>query len=441
MQAKQQFSSPQRIAVIGGGISGLSAAWMLGQRHDVDLYEAAGELGGHAKTVDVECDGQAIPVDAGVIAYNSDNSPNFVAMLRHFQLPTEPADMSVSVSMDRGRFEYCVPPLTGFVRQPQNVLRPYFWRMIADIFRFNSMAFKDVSARDLNGVTIERYLDLRGYSSVFHERYLLPLSSILWASTPGEVRGFAAASLIRFLREQGLMRFFGRPTWRSFVGGSRQYIAKLAASFHGNVFRSAPVRTVQRSANGVRVRAENGAEREYDHIVLAVHADQALSLLFDPSEDERQILGAFSYRRNHAVLHRDPKLMPVRRSVWSSWNYVSPGGTEGDGKSTITCWFNRLRHLKEPTSLFVSLNPFEEPHPDLIITTFEYDHPQFETRAVAAQKRLDRIQGKQRTWYCGSYFQAGLHEHALRSAINVAKAFGVSPPWKVDGQASNNLVE
>lgn len=426
-----------RIAVVGGGIAGMSCAWLLSRRHDVELFEAQGRIGGHSHTVDAPCGEQQVPVDTGFIVYNQPAYPNLTALFHHLGVPTSASEMSFSVSLDQGALEYAGTDLNGLFAQRSNLLRPRFWRMLSELLRFYREAPRDAAA--CGDLSLNDYLDARGYGRAFRDDHLYPMGAAIWSSTAARIGDYPVAAFVRFCENHGLLRVSDRPVWRTVNGGSCEYVKCLTRGFSDRIHTGTPVIAVARDAGSVRLRTQDGAwTQPFDHVVLASHADESLRMLIAPTLAERRLLGAFPYTRNLAVLHRDKALMPRRRAVWSSWNYLAKRTGHGDAEAspTVTYWMNRLQpHLPQGADappLFVSLNPAEEPRPEHLVRTDVYEHPRFDAGAIAAQRELWSLQGVQRTWFCGAYFGAGFHEDGLQAGLAVAEALGgVRRPWTV----------
>ncbi|MCR9071703.1 MAG: FAD-dependent oxidoreductase [Alphaproteobacteria bacterium] len=416
-----------RIAVIGTGISGLSTAWLLNRDNEVTVFEAEDRLGGHSNTVDVDYDGVRLPVDTGFIVYNERTYPNLIAMFAELGVATERSDMSFAVSVDHGRLEY-EGSVGGFTAQASNLVSARYWRMLRDLVRFYRTApvLLDAPAND-GSPTLGEYLTREGYGPGFIEDHLLPMAAAIWSCPAETMLTFPARSFVRFFCNHGLLDFAARPQWYTVTGGSREYVRRISAPFADRIRLSTPVRRIVRDSFGVDVVTDHGNER-FDEVVVATHGDTALRLLDSPDDQEQEILSCFTYQKNVAVLHRDPTLMPRRKRLWASWNYLTEGRT-GARDVAVTYWMNRLQNIDRRYPLFVSLNPLADPDPDNVFARFEYDHPVLDAAAVDAQARLPEIQGRHRTWFCGSYCGYGFHEDGLKAGIAVAKALGSAPPW------------
>lgn len=432
-----------KIAIVGTGISGMAAAWLLNTRHDVTVFESANRIGGHSNTVDVEQGGARVPVDTGFIVYNEAAYPNLTALFEHLRVPTQPSDMSFAVSLDGGGIEYSGSGLAGLLAQKRNILRPRFWSMLSDIRRFYREAPRDAVALDQLHLSLGDYLDARGYGAAFRDDHLLPMAAAIWSAPPAAMLDYPVASFLRFQDNHGLLRITGRPQWRTVTGGSRAYVSRLTQPYADRIRTGAAIMRVRRDDAGVEVIDAAGQAERFDHIVIASHADQALAMLEDAGEAERRLLGAFRYSRNIAILHTDAAMMPKRRSVWSSWNYL---GTRGEGRETnqdctVTYWMNQLQSLDTAQPVFVTLNPRTMPDPDRILREELYEHPMFNAAALRAQRALWTLQGERNTWFCGAYFGAGFHEDGLQSGLAVAEALGGERrPWNVAEESGRIFV-
>lgn len=430
---KFEGSQGQNIAIVGSGIAGLSAAWMIDRGHRVTVFEQESHIGGHSNTVDVAIDGRPRPiaVDTGFIVYNQRNYPNLTALFDHLAVATCPSNMSFAVSLDGGAFEYSGSGLRGLFTQPSNAVKPVFWRMVRDLLRFYREGPAILDDPTAAALTLGDYLGRNGYSRAFIDRHLLPLAAAVW-STPTEVmRQHPAQAFIRFNVNHGLMQLRDRPRWRTVVGGSRRYVARLTETFRHRIHVNAGVARIERHADGVEIVDRRGNRGRFDQVVIAAHADQALAMLAEPTADERALLGAFRYSANRTLLHRDASLMPRRRRAWSSWNYMGETRAGDDPRVYVSYWMNALQGLDPAVPLFVTLNPIREPAARSVLGEFQYTHPIYDVAAIAAQARLPTLQGHNRTWYCGSYFGAGFHEDALKAGIAVGEAISGQPvPWR-----------
>ena len=418
-----------RIAIIGSGIAGLSAAWLLNRRHQVTLYERNDYFGGHTNTRTIETDAGPVAVDTGFIVFNRRNYPLLTQLFEHLDVRTQPTRMSFSVSADGGRYEYAGSGLATLFAQRSNLFSARHYRMLASIVRFNRDAKRLLQDAATNPASIDEFVAAGGYGDTFRNRYLLPMAAAIWSCPVETMASFPAASLARFFANHGLLDLRNRPQWRTVCGGSHQYVKQLLKPLQGNSACRDHVTAVQRRDRGVTVHAEHSGARHFDAVVFACHADQALQLLDAPTAREHAVLGAFRYQPNHAVLHSDANLMPRRKAVWSAWNYLTTEDHGGTNAVSVSYWMNCLQRLEQAPPLFVTLNPLREPRSGSVIAEMAYDHPVFDRQAMDAQQRLASLQGDNGIWYCGSYFGYGFHEDALRSAVEVAHRLGVEVPW------------
>ncbi|WP_415912027.1 NAD(P)/FAD-dependent oxidoreductase [Neptuniibacter sp. QD37_11] len=428
---------PKKIAIVGSGISGLSCAWLLNKVHDVTLYEKDDRLGGHSNTVSFEHKNQSIDVDTGFIVFNPVNYPNLVEFFKTLDVKTCETDMSFAVSINQGQLEYSGTGLSGLLAQKSNVFKPSFWNMIREVMHFyrNSEALSQ--QHNLDEMTLGDLLTQEGYSKHFIYDHLLPMGAAIWSTPVEQMLNYPASCFMRFCRNHGLVQLSNRPQWRTVIGGSKNYVNKVAETLGGNIRINSRIHKIIRSDNCVFIEDHHGKREQYDDVVLACHSDQALALLESPTDEEKRLLQNFPYQRNKAYLHLDASLMPKREKVWSSWNYLSEGIRDKSQDVSVTYWMNQLQPLNTDTPIFVSLNPLKEPEQGSIIRSFFYDHPAFGKESLQSQKELWSLQGKQRTWFCGAYFGYGFHEDGLQAGLAVAEELGGIPrPWVVQDKNS-----
>ena len=405
----------------------MGAAWALHKTHDIVVYEKEPRLGGHSHTVDVDYDGVPVAVDIGFIVYNELNYPNLTALFSRLGVATQPSFMTFGFSAANGRLEWQGNTVRSVFAQKRNVLRPSFHRMWLDILRFRREGLADLHAGRTDGHSLGSYLAANRYSDGFRDNCVLPMGAAIWSSSAKEMLAFPAQSFIRFFENHRLF-YFDKPAWRTVAGGSREYVKRLTAPFAQNIRFATPVARINRTATGVDVTDHAGGREHFDQVILACHSDQALALLGDASDGERNVLGALRYAPNKVYLHRDPALMPKRKSVWSSWNYLARD-TEHCAAVSVTYWMNALQAIDKQHPLFVSLNPPKPPAAHLTFAEFACEHPQFDAAALVAQRRLHLIQGQRRTWFCGAYSGYGFHEDGLTSGLEIAQRLGATLPW------------
>ncbi|MGZ9811493.1 NAD(P)/FAD-dependent oxidoreductase [Pseudoroseicyclus sp. H15] len=413
---------PQKIAVIGAGVSGLAAAWLLSPSHRVTLFEAEPRLGGHARTKIAGKRGDQ-PVDTGFIVFNYANYPHLTRMFHELDVPVAKSDMSFGATINGGTVEYGLRDLGALLGQRGNMVRPGFLRMVRDIFRFNAGA--EAAARD--GQTIGDLVAELRLGSWFERYYLMPICGAIWSTPATRIRDFPARAMINFFRNHALLSATGQHQWWTVDGGSIEYVRRLEAHLRATgceIRTGAPVRSVNRSHGRPRVRAEGGVEETFDQVIFASHSDETLAMLADPTPEERAALSAVRYQDNRAVLHADPGQMPRRRACWSSWVYQADESTRPGEAAQIgvTYWMNRLQNIPEDDPLFVTLNPAREVREELIYDETTFRHPLFDSAAVAAQARLREMQGQHATWFAGAWTRHGFHEDGFASAVRIAQA-------------------
>lgn len=413
-------AAPRRIAVIGGGISGMSAAHMLGNDNAVVLFENEGRLGGHARTVLAGKRGDQ-PVDTGFIVFNRVNYPHLVALFEKLGVPVTESSMSFGASIDGGRLEYGLASLDALFAQRKNIANPRFYRMLADILRFNNNALHVAKP----GMTIGEMLAELRTGEWFRDYYITPFSGAIWSTPTRGILDFPAHALVEFFRNHALLSANNQHQWYTVRGGSIQYVTRLqsALTAQGVEIRlSAPIAGVERTTDGVMVRAHGGEWEMFDNVIFATHSDTILSLLSDASPAERAALGAIKYQPNEAILHSDETMMPKNRKVWSSWSYVEPKGGPGE-KIDLTYWMNSLQPIPQDDPLFVTLNSSRTIHPAKIHDVNTFHHPVYDLAALAAQSTLRSMNGTRNTWFCGAWMKNGFHEDGIASAHDVATAF------------------
>jgi predicted NAD/FAD-binding protein len=417
-----------RIAVIGSGISGLSSAWLQRNTASVTLFESnPTRFGGHSNTVCVDAPGgDPVPVDTGFIVFNDRNYPNLVELFEHVGIEWFDTTMSFALSEDGGQYEYSGSGASGLFAQRGNFFAPRHWRMLLDIVAFNKAAKQLLVTGSEQ--TIGEFLRDHGFGRDLIGRYLLPMAAAIWSCPTSAMDGFPALSLCRFYENHGLLDLRNRPQWRSVVGGSRVYVARLLDDIGRENCHHDAVTAVRASSDSVDVQTRNGTQT-FDQVIFACHADEALQLIANPQASHSDILGAFEYQTNIAWLHSDTRLMPARQRVWSAWNYLASSGDDGPDV-TVSYWMNLLQNLPGDTPYIVTLNPIDEPEHEKVIERIEYQHPIFSQAAIDAQSKMDQIQGIDRMWFCGSYCGNGFHEDGIKSAVGVATRMGVKVPWQ-----------
>lgn len=415
-----------KIAIVGTGISGLVAAHLLHRDHEIAVYEAAARVGGHSNTVQVDTGEETLLVDTGFIVFNDRNYPNFERLLSELGVGTQPSHMSFSVSDGRGKFEYAGTPLGLFAR-PAHLLSPSFLGMLNDWRRFNREARALIG---MNGTapSLGIWLEERGFSKHFVERLIVPQASAVWSADPEQMWSFPASFMAEFFENHGMLSLRDRPRWRTVSGGSIRYVEAIAAPWRDRIRLRAPVRRIERLGGGVRIEADGCESEEFDEVVIATHSDQALAMLADPSEAEREILSAIPYQGNEAVLHTDTALLPRRRTAWSSWNFHL---TERPARrTTVTYWMNNLQRLRSERQLLLTLNRGEEIDPERVLHRISYDHPVYTAEGVRAQAQHGEISGVRNTHYCGAYWGWGFHEDGVLSAQRACDRIAPTPAAK-----------
>lgn len=408
-----------KIAIIGTGISGLAAAHELYEKHDITVYEKENYVGGHSRTLEVQTPQSSVAVDTGFIVFNRRNYPRLTALFERLDVPVSRSDMSFGVSIDGGWLEYGTRGLPGVFARKRNIFRARYYGMLRDILRFNRHAKSFV--RDNPQAVMEECLAGLGMGEWFRRYYLLAMGGSVWSSPLTRMLRFPAKTMVQFFDNHGLLALKGRPKWKTVRGGSREYISRLSAPFKDSIRLNCGARKVQRVASGVFVKDRCGGHEHYDHAVLACHSDQALRLIENPTPAEQFVLGNIRYQRNRAVLHSDTRFMPKRKQAWASWVYLCDNREDREPAVSLSYWMNNLQPLGTDYPLFVTLNPAREPDSELVHDEHVFEHPLFDQNAIAAQERIDDIQGHGRLWFCGAWQGYGFHEDGLNSAIAMAE--------------------
>jgi len=406
-----------RVAIVGSGIAGLTAAYRLCKQHDIVVFEANDYLGGHAATIDVELQGRQWAIDTGFIVFNDWTYPRFIALLEELDVPWQHSDMSFSVHCERTGFEYNGTSLNTLFAQRINMLRPSFWRMLADILRFNTTARRLLAAGG-DSLTLAEYLERESYSQAFRERYIVPMGRAVWSATESAMLAFPLRFFVEFFDRHGFLNISHRPVWRTVKGGSREYVRKLAASLRGSIRLATPVVGIKREASHVLVRTRHGDVERFDHVILACHSDQALAMLQDPTPAELAVLGAFPYQRNEVLLHTDARLLPRRPLARAAWNYHLLAAKQD--RVALTYDMNILQGLQAPEKFLVTLNQGRAVDPAKVLGAYTYHHPVYTPAAVQAQRQLAVVSGLNRTFYCGAYWGCGFHEDGVVSGEKAA---------------------
>ena len=433
-----------KFAVVGAGITGLSAAWLLSRKHDVSVFESEARLGGHANAVTCETSAGPVAIDTGFIVYNTRSYPNLIAFFDSLGVETAPSDMSFAVSLDRGNYEYCGSSLSGLIGSPRNAVNPGHLALIRDIFRFFRDAEAFNGAKAALDITLGDWLAGRGYSKSFVHAHILPMAAAIWSTPSADILNFPAAAFVRFFSNHGLLQAANRPKWRTVKGSSRSYVQKAAQAIPGNIRVGDGAVRLEKDGPNVRLISRSGWAETFNGIILTCHADDALALVRSLDDRLEPRLAPFRYVENEAVLHRDARAMPRRRRLWSSWNYTGAGMDQSAGAAaqlSVTYWMNRLQPLQTATNYFVTLNPVSQIDPELAQSKHVYRHPLFDRAAMAAQKTIAEIQGLHRLWFAGSYMGYGFHEDGIQAGLAAAEDMSlrlcgepgrVERPWSIE---------
>lgn len=426
-----------KIAIIGSGVAGLGAAYALSQKYDVALYERDSRFGGHANTEVINVGGEEIAVDTGFIVYNEVNYPNLTALFAHLGTPTKPSDMSFGFSMKGGQFEYACDNLNKIFAQRLNILKPSFWGAFRDVMRFIKIAPQQLTNDEIGDISLGGWLKREGFGELFREGFILPMGGAIWSTPTDKMTAFPARNLLTFFDNHDLYTGLAAAIqWRTVDGGSHAYVGQIIEHLGPKAQANKAVTSVNRLGGKVEISFADGTRDIADHVVFACHAPDACTMLDAKDPEEAEVLGAFHTTQNTAILHRDPSLMPKRKSVWSSWSMITDDihKTKGlaDEPVSLTYWMNRLQTLPTKHDVFVTLNAQRRPDPALTIAEYSYAHPGYDSMTFAAQARLDDIQGRGGVWYAGAWTGWGFHEDGLKSGLRVAEALGARPDWAAD---------
>jgi predicted NAD/FAD-binding protein len=413
-----------KIAIIGTGISGLGAAYLLNPHHDVTVYEKNTYIGGHTRTIEVQIGGKKTPVDTGFIVFNNRNYPNLMGLFKELDVPYQKSDMSFGVSIDKGWLEYASGAMFA---QKRNWVRPRYYGMLADILRFNKQALKYIEY-DAE-ITLEECLDRLNMGKWFRCYYLLAMGAAIWSCPVDTIMKFPALTFLRFFKNHGLLSLNNRPQWYTVTGGSREYVARLTAGLEHKIKLDCGVKKVTLHNDKMAVEDMQGDIETFDQIIFTCHADEALKMIDDPINDALSVFRAFDYQDNQIVVHSDTSFMPREKKCWASWVYLSEEREDKKQSVSLSYWMNNLQGLDPDYPVIVTLNSGRRPREDLILDEHTFSHPIFDLKAIKAQDKINSIQGKNGLWFCGAYQRYGFHEDGLLSAVKVAEAMGVSISW------------
>ena len=413
-----------KIGVIGSGVSGLVSALTLQEKFEVSLFEKNSKLGGHSNTVTIEQENNKYSVETGFIVLNDKNYPIFTSLLKHLNIGVNNSSMSFSVSVDKGQFEYSSSYI-GLLGQTKNIIDPKYWGMLRDINYFYTNALRDVKDCPDNE-TLGQFLKRFNYSNKFIDYHLVPMTASIWSCPTKSILNFPIKSLLVFFENHKLLNIYNRPKWSTVNKGSREYVKKIQSLLKGEIYTNTKVNKISKSKEGIRVHYQDGI-KTFDKVILACHADQSSEILIENFSEEANLLKDFKYQKNTSILHSDINFMPKRKSVWSSWNYITETGNSGN--LSITYWMNELQGINSSKPILLSLNPKILPNPDLIYGQYSYSHPILDNNAINIQKKLSSIQGKNNLWFCGAWTGFGFHEDGVKSAVEIANSHNIDLPW------------
>ncbi|PZP56290.1 MAG: amine oxidase [Micavibrio aeruginosavorus] len=413
-----------KIAIIGTGISGLGAAWLLKPMHDITVYEENDYIGGHSRTIKIPGKDMPVYVDTGFIVFNHKNYPHLTSLFKELHVPTVKSDMSFAASVGNSWLEY---GSKGMFAQKKNILRPAFWGMIFDIMRFNKNALRYLENHRES--TLRELLDGMKLGEWFRRYYLQAMGAAIWSCSTETILDFPARTFLNFFENHGLLTVNAHPQWYTVRGGSREYVQRLILSFKDNILLNCGATNVTRAGDKVEVKDRTGRSTTFDHVIFACHANQALRLISAPTKEQSSVLGAFHYQKNRVVVHSDESFMPRHKGCWASWVYHSNAPIDRKPVVSLSYWMNQLQPLDTKENIFVTLNPGREPDSSLVHDEYIFEHPVFTQETLKAQEKIETIQGQDNMWHCGAYQRYGFHEDGLISAIAVSVKLGAKVPW------------
>lgn len=413
-----------KIAIIGTGISGLGAAYLLQNHHDITLFEKNTYIGGHSRTKTINVHGQDVAVDTGFIVFNNWNYPNLLGLFKELKVPYVKSNMSFGVSVDKGWLEYSSNDLFAL----RNLVRPAYWRMLRDITKFNKQALAYIEKDP--AITLGQCLQELKMGAWFKDYYLLAMGAAIWSCPLETIMAFPARTFLRFFKNHGLLSINNRPQWYTVEGGSQEYVKRLTESFRDKININCAATKVAQHNGSWEVTDSNGQADIYDQVIFACHADEAIKICDDLSAEQQDVIGAFSYQENTVILHSDQSFMPKNKKTWASWIYLSEKKQDKNPAVALSYWMNNLQPLNTDTPVIVTLNPERRPNQEMIYDEHIFSHPVFDLKAIQAQERIQTLQGDKGLWFCGAYQRYGFHEDGLLSAVNIAKKMGVSIPWE-----------
>lgn len=413
-----------KIAIIGTGISGLGAAYLLQNHHDITLFEKNTYIGGHSRTKKINVHGQDVAVDTGFIVFNNWNYPNLLGLFKELKVPYVKSNMSFGVSVDKGWLEYSSNDLFAL----RNLVRPAYWRMLRDITKFNKQALAYIEKDP--AITLGQCLQELKMGAWFKDYYLLAMGAAIWSCPLETIMAFPARTFLRFFKNHGLLSINNRPQWYTVEGGSQEYVKRLTESFRNKININCAATKVAQHNGSWEITDSNGRADIYDQVIFACHADEAIKICDDLSAEQQDVIGAFSYQENTVILHSDQSFMPKNKKTWASWIYLSEKKQDKNPAVALSYWMNNLQPLNTDTPVIVTLNPERRPTQEMIYDEHIFSHPVFDLKAIQAQERIQALQGDKGLWFCGAYQRYGFHEDGLLSAVNIAKKMGVSIPWE-----------